>query len=462
MARNVDKRYLLLEEPNLYRAFFILTLPVFGANFMKAFNELVDTFFIGQIADSVAAQAGVSIAWPLINIFAAFQIGFGVAGVAVISQLMGANRKEEAQDSAGILLMISVVLGLLLNIVLYCTAPAVMTLMGATGSTLEASVSYVQIRSFEFFFTFVFATFQAVRQAQGDTVTPVVLSVSAVVLNICLTAYFVQVLQLGVWGAGCATVIGNAVITPFCLYLLFSKKQSFHLEKANLKLQPFLLFRLIRVATPAAASQAFSALGFVVLQSIILSYGDYVAAAFSVGNKIGNLLLMPVMALGSVLAAYVGQNIGAGNGPRARKAYIASRNIGLMISIIGSLVIFPFRHVIIPLLTNDPLTQVTAMEYFFWVLLIQPLLMLFQNYLGAFNGSGNTKYSLILATVRLWAMRVPLVLFFKNFTDLGNSGVWYAMTISNFLILILGFLLFRRVKFEPIQRQYQNTKRVPG
>ena len=63
-----DRSELLLREPNLYKAFLILTLPVFGANFMKAFNELVDTYFIGQMANSVSAQAGVALAWPLLNI----------------------------------------------------------------------------------------------------------------------------------------------------------------------------------------------------------------------------------------------------------------------------------------------------------------------------------------------------------------------------------------------------------
>ncbi len=58
MARKQrDRAELLLREPNLYKAFLLLALPVFGANFMKAFNELVDTFFIGKIANSVAAPA---------------------------------------------------------------------------------------------------------------------------------------------------------------------------------------------------------------------------------------------------------------------------------------------------------------------------------------------------------------------------------------------------------------------
>ncbi len=445
-----DRTELLLREPNLYKAFLILALPVFGANFIKAFNELVDTYFIGQIANSVAAQAGVSLSWPLLNIFASFQAGFGVAGVAVVSQLLGAGERERARDNAGVLLLVSVVLGAVLNLLLYLAAPGVMALMGASGDVLACSVSYLRVRSFELTFTFIFAAFQAIRQAQGDTVTPVMLSVSAVMLNIVLTAVHVRVLGLGVFGAGLATAAGNAVIVPVCLYLLFDRRQALFLDRRHLRLQWPLFRRLTAVAAPAAASQALSSLGFLVLQAVILSYGDHVTAAFSIGNKVSNLLLMPVLAMGSVLAAYVGQNIGAGNGERARRAYLVSRNVGLLVSIAGSLLLFPLRGVLVTALTNDSATQAAAWEYMFWVLLTQPLMSLFQNYLGVFNGSGNTRFSFLMATARLWIIRLPLILLFKLFTDVGSTGIWYAMVLSNFIILIVGTLLFRRVSFTPM------------
>ena len=442
-----DRADLLLREPRLYRAFLLLTLPVFGANFMKAFNELVDTYFIGQIQNSVAAQAGVSLSWPLLNIFASFQVGFGVAGVAVISQLLGAGEREKARENAGVLVLIAVALGVALNLALYLIAPWVMGLMGAQGAVLAGSVSYLRVRSFEMVFTFLFAAFQAVRQAQGDTVTPVVLSVSAVLLNIALTAYCVQVLGLGVVGAALATVAGHVAIVPVCLFLLFSKRQGLYLERAHLRLRGPLFRDLTAVAAPAAASQALSSLGFLILQGVILSYGAQVTAAFSIGNKLSNLLLMPILALGSVLAAFVGQNMGAGNGERARSAYRASRNIGLVVSILGCLLLFPLRAGFIPLLTNDPGTQAAAMEYMFWVLLTQPLMALFQNYLGVFNGSGNTRYAFLMATARLWVVRLPLILLFKTLTDVGSAGIWYAMVLSNCIILVVGAVLFSRMDF---------------
>lgn len=444
-----DRAGLLLNEPNLYKSFLILSLPIFGANFLRAFNDMVDTYFIGQIPDSVAAQAGISSAWPPLSILQSFQVGFGVAGVAVISQLLGAGQREKARENAGVLFLLALILGVVINALTYIIAPYAMTLVGTEGLTHACAVDYLRIRSFEMLAFFIFGAFQAVRQAQGDTTTPVYLSIVSIVLNIVLTALFVRGMGMGAFGAGLATMLGQVAVVPICLYLLFSKKQPLHLTRDCLRLRPTETKQLIRVSMPAAGSQALSSLGFLVLQIVVVSYGDEVTAAFSIGNKIASLLLMPVIALGTVLAAYVGQNIGAGNPQRARSACKVSRNLGLIISITGCLVLLPFREWFVCLLTNDPLTQSFATVYVFWTLLTQPLMALFQNYLGIFNGAGNTRYALLLSSARLWVIRLPLILIFKLFTGIGASGIWYAMVISNFLILIVGALLYRKIDFSP-------------
>ena len=444
-----DRTQLLLHEPNLYKAFIILALPIFGANFLRALNDLIDTYFIGQIADSVAAQAGISVAWPVLNILLAFQVGFSVAGVAVISQLLGSGQKERARYNAGLLLSTAVIMGVMVNIILYVLGPTILKWMGAEGATLASAVDYLRIRSFEMVPLFVFGAFQAIRQAQGDTTTPVYLSIITIIINVVFTGIFVRVYNMGAFGAGLATMMGQLAVMFPALILLFSKKQSLYLEWKHLRLEAEPLKTMIRIATPSAGSQALSSLGFLVLQAVILSYGDEVAAAFSNGNKVSNMLLMPVMALGSVLAAYVGQNIGAGNSDRAKKAVNVSRNLALGISIVGFLILLPLRSGIVSLLTNDALTQELAKEYVFWVLLTQPLMALFQNYLSTFNGSGNTRFAFIMATARLWVIRLPLILLMHRFTDLGASGIWYAMVISNLLILILGEWFYRKVSFMP-------------
>lgn len=453
-----DRTQLLLYEPNLYKAFAVLALPIFFANFLRALNDLIDTYFIGQIADSVAAQAGISVAWPLLNILMSLQVGFSVAGVAVISQLLGSGQKERARDNAGLLLSVAVVLGVIVNIIIYALGPAILSLMGAEGATLAAGSDYVRIRAFEMIPLFVFGAFQATRQAQGDTTTPVYLSIVTIVINVVLTGLFVRVYDMGAFGAGLATMIGQVAVLPACIILLFSKKQILCLERRHIRVEREPLRVMVRIAMPSTFSQGLTALGFLVLQTVILSYGDETTAAFSNGNKVSNMLLMPIMALGSVLAAYVGQNIGAGKSERAREACRVCRNIGLGVSVVGCLLLLPIRGSVVSLLTNDPVTQELAVEYVLWVLLTQPLMALFQNYISAFNGSGNTRFAFLMSITRLWIIRLPLILLMKLFTGLGSSGIWYAMVASNFLILLVGAWLFRKVDFRPRRELRDDTE----
>ncbi|MDO4568020.1 MAG: MATE family efflux transporter [Clostridia bacterium] len=445
-----DRSELLLREKNLYKAFAIMAMPIFLANILRSLHDLVDTHFIGQMVNSTAAQAGISIAWPFINILLCFSAGLSVGGVAIISRSLGMGDTEKAKRYSALLLTFSACIGVVINLIMYLAAPLVLRLMNADADleVFAAALTYVRVRAFEMVFLFVFAAFQTTRQACGDTVSPVLLSVVSIVVNVVLTWLFVTQLNMGVFGAALATLIGNAVIVPYCVYMMFSKRNQIAVEKRHFTIDFEEVKSLVKIGIPSASSQALTSLGFLVLQAVILDYGKVVAAAFSLGNKVSNLLLMPIFSLGSVLAAFVGQNIGAQNKERAMAAYKTSRNLGLIVSIVGCAILFPIRENILALLTNDADTLVTAMDYILWVLLTQPLMAMFQNYIGLFNGSGNTKLSFIMGTVRLWVIRLPLILCFKLFTDLGSTGVWYAMVISNLLIMVVGMLLKRKVNYE--------------
>ncbi len=442
-----DRQQLLLNEKNLYKSFIILALPVFGVNLLTSMNDLIDTYFVGNMPDSVAAQAGMSVSWPLIAILTAFNQGLAIAGVAVISQFLGADRKKEARKYSGMLVILAVILGILINVLLYFLAPPVLKLMGAEDGVYTSALTYVQVRAFEMVAAFIFAAFQSIRQSRGDTLTPVIYSTIGIIVNICLNALFIQHMGMGVYGAALATVISQVIKVPFCLYHMFIEKGEGRLKIKDLKPDLKRITKLVKIALPSAGAQAFSSFGFLFLQVFILSYGDEVAAAFSLGNKVSNLLLMPVMALGSVLATFVGQNIGNGNKARALQSYKVCRNLGIWVSVIGAAVLMPIREWAIGLLSNDAETVIIGTEYTIYVLLMQPLMAMFQSYLSLFNGAGKTQYSFIMTTVRLWGLRLPMIWLFQHFTNIGRSGIWWAMLLSNLLIVIVGALLFKRVDF---------------
>lgn len=183
---------------------------------------------------------------------------------------------------------------------------------------------------------------------------------------------------------------------------------------------------------------------------MILSYGEATVNAFGVGNRINSMVLMPAMGIGSIVATFVAQNIGANNIPRARKSVRAAMIMSIATAIIGAAILFPIRKQLIGIfLDEQPEALALSIEYLFFLLASLPLMSIFQVYMGTYQGSGETKYSLVLSMLRLWAMRIPLVLLFKNVFDLPASSLWYAMTISNFGAAFVGIILYKKCDFEP-------------
>jgi putative MATE family efflux protein len=449
-----ERKELILQNKNIVKGIMVMAWPLFIANLLKSLHDIVDSFFLARMdgtEDAIASTlAAINIHWPIYNIFNALGIGLGIAGVGIISQYLGSGKESTAKVYAAKLLTFSVILGIIVNALLFFGAPLIAQMMGAEGLTFEYAVTYFRYRSLEFTFVYVFLAYQAIRQASGDTASPVRLSIISIFVNMFLTWLFISEFKMGIAGAGLSTLISQAIIVPFAVHDLFFSKEHPRIEAKDLGFDSHILKEISKFAMPSATAQAFSSLGFAVIQAMILSYGDVVSSGFSTGNRISSLLLNPVMAIGSVVTAYIGQNIGANNPERAKKSYEVARNLSVSIMVIGVLIIIPFAKPIAEFIVgpkNGSIVAVTV-EYSIWILGTQPLMAIFQTHLSAFNGSGNNKYALLMTFTRLWILRVPLVLFFKYATDVGYAGIWYAMVISNLIILFMGSYLYHKVKFQ--------------
>ncbi|MDY0210881.1 MAG: MATE family efflux transporter [Acholeplasma sp.] len=448
------RKQLILEDPSILKGLIIMAAPLFLSNMLKSLHDIVDSYFLARMdgtEEMVASTlAAINIHWPIYNIFNALGVGLGIAGVGIISQYLGSGKDKLAKTYGGKLLTYSAILGLIVNALLFFGAPFISQMMGAKGDTYHYAVTYFRYRSLEFTFVYIFLAYQAIRQASGDTLTPVILSVGAILVNMVLTWLFISVLKMGIAGAGLSTLISQVLIVPFAVYNLFFTKKHTRIELEDLGFDLPIVKEISKFAMPSAAAHAFSSLGFAVIQAMILSYGDVVSSGFSTGNRISSLLLNPVMAIGSVATAYIGQNIGNNNPKRAHKSYALARNLSVSLMVIGVLIIIPIAKPIAEFIVgnkNQAIVEVTV-EYSIWILGTQPLMSIFQTYLSLFNGSGNNKYAFMMTFTRLWILRVPLVLIFKHLTDVGYAGIWYAMVISNLAILVVGYYFYKKVNFE--------------
>ena len=464
LKKNDDsKTEMMLSGKRIMLNMFLLALPIMFSNLLKSIHDVVDLYYVGEVVlpgvEPEAAEksleamfSAINVTTPIINVCQALAMGFMVAGLSLMSQYLGAKKVEKARAVSAHLLTFCFLVGVITNILLFIFAPNILTLMGAQDEIYKYSVIYVRYRSFELIGLFVFFAFQATRQSSGDTVTPVVLNVISVILNIIFTGIFILGFKIDIRGAAIGTVIANMIIIVPCIVLLFcDKKSKLKLSLSDFKFDFHYMKKLTRLGIPAALSQAFTSLAFLLINSLILSFDSNVIAGISGGNKINSLLLFPAMAVGTVLSTFIGQNVGAGNPKGAKKCVVNATILSLIITVLGSILLFIFSRPLVEfILRNTPNAVDPCMRYMYFLIVGLPLMGLFQIFIGAFQGAGRTSLGLILSSVRLWVLRIPVIWFMINVLGRGESSVWYAMVISNFGAIIIGLILYLFVDFKPV------------
>lgn len=452
MSTIAEKRgNLILYDKPIWKGIVILAFPVFLANIFKTLHDLVDAYFLGQLGDSVAAtdmQGAIGLTWPIFFVFISFGMGLSVAGNALVGQYIGKGDYESAKKYATNVVYLSIVLGIVFTVVSFFMAPSILGWMGVSGNKLTYAITYMRIRSFELTIMFITFAFQAIRRATGDTTTPVIVSSIAILLNIILTPLLVLQLDMGIQGAALATLIAQAALLPITILLLVKNSKGisvpFKIKYINIPI----IKDIFRIALPASSGQSIQAVGFIILQAFIETF-DVAVTAFYLGNRINSLIMFPVSSISAIVAVYVAQNIGAGNIRRAKDSVKQGIMMSVGLMIIGVSLILPFRRGLVGIFSDDTEAISLAVEYMFFVALSLPFVAIFQNFLSTFQGSGDTKFSFALALIRLWVFRLPLVYFFINYTNLGPTGIWYAMLISNLLAVAVGGFLYSKVTFIP-------------
>ena len=157
------------------------------------------------------------------------------------------------------------------------------------------------------------------------------------------------------------------------------------------------------------------------------------------------------MGIGAGLTSIVGQNIGADQLDRVQDAFSKSVKMTLSISLIGVIfMLWKDREVInLFMRSKDDLEVIEqGVTYLRYVSITMPLMGLFSIFQGLFQGSGHTKYSMAMAIGRLWGIRIPMILLFKHFTNLGPEGIWISMSSSNLLICLYGYIIYKMNKWQ--------------
>jgi len=455
--KSLDKRSLILNG-NMYRVLITLSIPIMINNLIQTLYNLADGVWVSKI--SSVHFAATAFVWPVNFLFISLGAGVSIAGTSLLSQLIGASDFEEANKYASHIVAISLISSVLFAIVGYLITPIVVYFMGATGDLAEYSNIYLKITFLDLPFMFLFFNYNSIMNSQGNTVAPMILGGISALLNVILDPIFIFTLNMGIAGAAYATLLSRALLAICGLYFLMRPSSIIKPTLKNFKFDKKINIKILKVALPSSIGQSGAALGFIVLNSFIASYGTATMAAFGMVNRISALIMQPGMGIGAALTAIVGQNLGSNQIKRVKEAFNKAIYLTVGFSTIGSIALILFDNSIINFFiqSKDDLSVISqGIVYLWYVSISMPLMGIFSVFQGVFQGSGHTKYSMSMEIGRLWFVRLPMILLFKYFTNIGPSGIWFSMSFSNFIVCLYGYWLYKNGNWQERILDQKNT-----
>jgi putative MATE family efflux protein len=430
-----------------------LTLPMLMAMFAMVGFNIVDTFYVGQLGTEELAAMGFTLA--VVMAVNSVSMGLGMGTTAVIAKVIGQG------DARGMkrLAMNAILLGLMVAAVIVTTGlltiDALFGLMGARGDVLGHIHSYMAIWYLGLPLIIVPQIGNSGIRATGDTKTPAKIMISVLAVNAVLDPIFIfgfgPVPGLGLQGAAVATVISQGIALLLSLRvlrrrgLIIFEREPWSELIASWK-------RILSIGVPAAITQLITPISTGIITAIVATYGVAAVAGFGVASRLEMFALMVIMALGSALVPFIGQNWGAGNKARVGRAVKVALGLasgwGAFVWLLSLVIGRPVAGVF----NDNPVvieTVVTYMAIVFPSLFLLGVLTTVANSLNALHKPLN---SMALSILRMFVLYVPLALLGSSL--IGLTGVWWAAFTANSVsgLLAVGWFrqIFRSLEHDPV------------
>ncbi|SFK58149.1 putative efflux protein, MATE family [Halogranum rubrum] len=432
-----------------------LAWPIIATELLQVAYNLTDTLWLGRL--STDAVAAISLAFPLIFLFISVGGGFTVAGSTLVAQYTGAKSEESAGTVAGQTLSFITLIAVIVGIVGFFATDALLSILPSSpataGQVIPLAADYMEVFFLGLPFLFGFFVFSALMRGYGNTRAPMAVMFVSVLVNVVIDPLLIfgygSIPALGVQGAALATVFSRGIATILGLYILFGTSAGPDVSLPDFRPQLPFIRDIVRIGVPSAIEQSATALGFITLTAMVVTFRPEVVAAYGLGNRLTSLVFLPALGLGRATNTIVGQNLGAGKPDRAERAVWLAAKVGASVMLVVAVVAYLFAEPIVAVFISTgtdaaadtvalgaAYIRIRAVEFGFIGVL--------QVVLGAYRGAGNTKTALVFSLLALWLGRVPIVYYFAFVRGLGETGIWIGMAAGQIIGAVAAAAWFTR------------------
>ena len=283
------------------------TIPVFIGNVFQQFYNMADAIIVGKFVGT-KGLAAVGSTGTIMFLIIGFLMGLTAGFTVLTSQKFGAGKMDEMRQSVGNAALLSIIISVIMTAVSMVGMHSLLTLMHTPEDIFQDAYTYIMIICGGIFAQVLYNILASILRALGNSKTPLYFLILAALLNIVLDLTFIIVFHMGVAGAAWATAIGTMMV-----------------------------------------------------QSALNILGSYAVAAFTAGNKIENIFTQAYVAIGTTMATYNAQNIGARKLDRVRQGFNSAHIIGITYAIVTGVIIFFFGKYLSYLFISDNAAEVIPM-----------------------------------------------------------------------------------------------------
>ena len=303
---------------------------LFGLLFQQVYN-MVDTIVVGKFL-GVTALAGVGSTGSLSFLVLGFCIGVCNGFAIPVAQKFGERDYPGLKRFVVNAIMLAVAFSLVMTAVVCSLCSPLLGWMNTPADIVDDAFAYIFVIFLGIPVVFIYNVLFGIIRSLGDSRTPVIYLVICSLLNVALDLLFILAFGMGVEGAAWATVISQAVSSLLCVNyirhcdLLILTRRDWKMDKTCIK-------RLVGMGVPTGLQYSITAIGSIVLQASVNLLGSSYVASVAAGSKVSQLFCCPFDALGSTMATYGGQNVGAGKLERIGKGLKSCSAIGIVYSL---------------------------------------------------------------------------------------------------------------------------------
>ena len=422
-------------------------LPIMLGNLLQQLYNTADTIIVGNF-EGQQALSSVGACTSLTILFTALALGFSIGAGVLISQYFGAGRMQELRRYAATSIVLMLAMGLVMTMVGVLSAELLLRgFLGTPESLLPQSVLYFRIYAAGLVCQFGYNIAAALLRALGDSRATLYFLLVSSVLNVVLDLLFVAVCGMGVAGAAIATVISQLAACVIGFWYMYRKYELLRFSARELRLEPAVAGRILRVGLPMALQQSIVSCGFLFLQKLVNYYGESMIASYTVASRMENILMIPILGIQSTMATYAGQNMGAKLPERVSRGL----GQGVLVSLFMTIVLCAGQIVGISLIIGafrlDEAAAEICRQHLFASAVAIPIFAVYFPANGMFQGVGEGFHATFYALMAL-GLRVVFAYSLHKTAAFGYTAIWWSQAMAWTLTLIVCYAHFFRGKWK--------------